>query len=394
MQQKKIYTVSATRLSMAYLEGFVQKGSALYATDDAGSGKHFVILDRFCSYEKETKWGRFCCKGGLPPNSTLRIYAFSCDAKPQQAAELNRYFHDSSVLWSEKLAYFVRDGEQFVGHEDVLLYNLTGEYLWIAVEVEEGIRRSETKDAGVSRLSDMRLDTQGDNFLWTFPEIYQEEGGFFHRYLSIFSSIYQDMSEQIANLDRLLDIDETPVPFLLELAEWLGFSAEGDFPDEEMLRRLVKELYGLNRIKGTKEVIRRLTGIVLGAKTCRQLLIIERNRLEGHIPDNVRATYQRLYGSGMHDVTILVKHGADERLHSQLMYLIRQFKPARSHIRLVFSQQCSSLDSYCYLDFNAALSRKGHARTDRGSRMDGTVFMRSPMQGKYAAKAAHGARGE
>ena len=58
---------------MAYLEGFVQKGSALYATDDAGSGKHFVILDRFCSYEKETKWGRFCCKGGLPPNSTLRI---------------------------------------------------------------------------------------------------------------------------------------------------------------------------------------------------------------------------------------------------------------------------------------------------------------------------------
>jgi phage tail-like protein len=285
-------------------------------------------------------------------------------------------------LWSEKLAYFVRDGEQFVGHEDVLLYNLTGEYLWIAVEVEEGIRRSETEDAGVSRLSDMRLDTQGDNFLWTFPEIYQEEGGFFHRYLSIFSSIYQDMSEQIANLDRLLDIDETPVPFLLELAEWLGFSAEGDFPDEEMLRRLVKELYGLNRIKGTKEVIRRLTGIVLGAKTCRQLLIIERNRLEGHIPDNVRATYQRLYGSGMHDVTILVKHGADERLHSQLMYLIRQFKPARSHIRLVFSQQCSSLDSYCYLDFNAALSRKGHARTDRGSRMDGTVFMRSPMQGK------------
>lgn len=60
------------------------------------------------------------------------------------------------------------------------------------------------------------------------------------------------MSEQIANLDRLLDIDETPVPFLLELAEWLGFSAEGDFPDEEMLRRLVKELYGLNRIKGTR----------------------------------------------------------------------------------------------------------------------------------------------
>lgn len=374
MQQKKIYTVSATRLSMAYFEGFVQKGSALYATDDAGDGKHFVILNRFCSYEKEAKWGRFCCKSELPPNSTLKIYAFSCDAQPQQAEELNRYFHDSSVLWSEKLACFVRDGEQFVGHENVLLYNLTGEYLWIAVEVEEGIRRSETEDAGISRLSDMRLDTQGDNFLWTFPEIYQEEGGFFHRYLSIFSSIYQDMSEQIANLDRLLDIDETPVPFLLELAQWLGFSAEGDFPDEEMLRRLVKELYELNRIKGTKEVIRRLTGIVLGAEACRHLLIIERNRLEGHIPDNVRTTYQKLYGSGMHDVTILVKHAADERLHSQLMYLIRQFKPARSHIRLVFSRQCSSLDSYCYLDFNAALSRKGYARMDGGSRMGGTVF--------------------
>ncbi|MDE7323224.1 MAG: hypothetical protein K2N73_11000 [Lachnospiraceae bacterium] len=371
MQHKKIYTVSGTKLSMAYFEGFVQNGSALYTAENAVGGKHFVILNRFCSYEQETKWGRFSCKSKLTPNSTLKIYAFSCDAQPQQAEELNRYFHNGDVPWSKKLAHFTQDGESFVGHEDILLYNLTGEYLWIAVEIERGIN----KDVVGCMLYDMRLDTQGDNFLWTFPEIYQEEGGFFHRYLSIFSSIYQDMSDQIANLDRLLDIDKTPFPFLLELAEWLGFASEGDFPDEEMLRRLVKELYYLNRIKGTKEVIRRLTDIVLGGEALNNLLIIERNRLEGYIPDNVRMTYQKLYGSSMHEVTILVKHVADKRRHSQLMYLIKQFKPARSNIRLVFSQQCSNLDSYCFLDFNAALFRKGYAHMDKDSRMGGKTFL-------------------
>lgn len=381
MQSKKVYTLNETKLAMAYFEGFTQTGSALRA---AGS-RPFVILNRFCSYEKGTRWGRFHCKSALSQSSILKIYAFSSDAESAQAEELNRYFHDSSVPWAQKRACFEQEGALFVNHEDILLYALTGEYLWIAIEIEG----HETEDREIEdfeikdRLFDMRLDSQGDNFMQTFPEIYQEEGGFFHRYMSVFSSEYQDLSDKAANMDAYLDIRTTPMPVLMELAGWLGLEAAGDFLEETMLRGLIRELYQFNRIKGTKEVIKKLLYAVLGNKVPAErstdttsIFIIERSRLEGYIPDALKSTYQRLYGDCAQDVTILVKIPEDESLQLQVMYLLRQFKPVRSRIRLVFCQSCSKLDGYCYLDYNAALVQKGYACADDGGRMNGTVILR------------------
>ena len=359
MQDKKIYTITEAKLEMAYYEGVKRLGSVLYTQDDRRS---FLILNRFCSYEKDSRWGRFHCKASLSPSSTLKIYAFATDAGIEQAEELNSFFHDPGVQWKEKREYFKRDGVQFVNHEDVLLYDLRGQYLWIAVEIEE---------SGKDRLYDMKLDTQGDNFMQTFPEIYQEANGFFHRYMSIFSSVYQDISDEIAGMDRYLNIETTPLPVLMQIADWFGFEAEGDFLEEKLLRRLVKEIYPLNRIKGTKQVMKDLIQAVLGDEA----YIIERNRLRGFIPGDIKETCQKLYGSTMQDVTILVNRPEDEKLQAQMMYLLKQFKPVRSRIRLVFSERCNNLDSYCYLDYNASLSCTGYAHADDHNRMNGTVIL-------------------
>lgn len=359
MQEKRRYTISDTKLEMAYYEGFERVGSTLYAQ---GGRSSFLILNRFRSYERESRWGRFCCKASLSPRSTLKIYAFAIDAESGQAEKLNQFFHNPDVPWREKREYFRRDGKEFVNQEDILLYDLRGEYLWMAVEIEE---------SGDDRLYDMKLDSQGDNFMQTFPEIYQEENGFFHRYMSIFSSVYQDISDEIESMDKYLDIETTPLPVLMRIADWVGFEAEGDFLEEELLRRLIKEIYSLNRIKGTKQVMRNLIRAVLGDEAH----IIERNRLRGYIPGAVNDTYQKLYGSTMQDVTILIKRPEDEKLQSQMMYLLQQFKPIRSRIRLVFSDRCNNMDSYCYLDYNAALSNKGYAYVDNNNRMNGTVVL-------------------
>lgn len=387
MQSKRIYTLNETKLAMAYFEDFAQEGSALRA---AGS-RPFVILNRFCSYGKGTRWGRFHCKSALSQSSTLRIYAFASDAESAQAEELNRYFHDSSVPWAQKRACFEQEGALFVNHEDILLYALAGEYLWIAIEIEGHetedceIKGREINDceSAADCLYDMRLDSQGDNFMQTFPEIYQEEGGFFHRYMSVFSSAYQNLSDKAASMDAYLDIRTAPMPVLMELAGWLGLEASGDFLGESMLRGLIRELYQFNRIKGTKEVIRKLLCAMLGDKVSDErsiyaasIFIIERNRLEGSIPNALKSTYQKLYGDSAHDVTILVKIPEDEALQLQVMHLLRQFKPVRSRIRLVFCQSCSKLDGYCYLDYNAALVQKGYAGADGGARMNGTVILR------------------
>lgn len=360
MQDKKRYTITDTKLEMAYYEGFKRLGSSLYAQE---GGSAFLILNRFRSYERDSRWGRFHCRADLSAGSTLKIYAFAVDAEAEQARELNDFFHEPDVPWQEKRGYFRRDGVESVNHQDVLLYDLRGEYLWIAVEIRE---------AGRDRLYDMGLDTQGDNFMQTFPEIYQGENGFFHRYMSVFSSVYQDISDEIQGMDRYLNIETTPLPVLMQIADWFGFEAEGDFLEEELLRRLVREIYRLNRIKGTKQVMKDLIRTVLGDEA----YIIERNRLRGYIPEAVRDTCQKLYGSTMQDVTILVKRPEDEKLQSQILYLLQQFKPIRSRIRLVFSESCDRLDSYCYLDYNAALAETEYARADADNRMNGTVILR------------------
>lgn len=360
MQDKKRYTITDTKLEMAYYEGFKRLGSSLYAQEGRSN---FLILNRFRSYERDSRWGRFHCRAVLSSGSTLKIYAFAVDAGVEQARELNDFFHDPDVPWQEKRGYFGRDGVEYVNRQDVLLYDLRGEYLWIAVEIRE---------AGKDRLYDMRLDTQGDNFMQTFPEIYQEENGFFHRYMSVFSSVYQDISDEIQGMDRYLNIETTPRPVLMQIADWFGFEAEGDFLEEKLLRRLVREIYRLNRIKGTKQVMKDLIQTVLGDEA----YIIERNRLRGYIPEDIRDTCQKLYGSTMQDVTILVKRPEDEKLQSQIMYLLQQFKPIRSRIRLVFSESCNHLDSYCYLDYNAALSETEYAHADANDRMNGTVILK------------------
>ena len=111
MQEKRRYTLNGSKLAMAYYEGFVQNGDALYSVDNGGKdGRSFVIFNRFCSYESGTKWGRFHCRCVLSPGSALRIYALALDAAKEQADGLNRYFHDSGVPWMQKRAQFEQGG--------------------------------------------------------------------------------------------------------------------------------------------------------------------------------------------------------------------------------------------------------------------------------------------
>jgi phage tail-like protein len=366
MQDKRIYTINSSKLDMAYLEGFEKDGDGLKLVGDQQC--HVVIFNRFRSFEAGTKWGRFKCSADLSPNDSIRILALASDGSIQKADELNGYFHDQSVPWSSKRVYFEQSGTIFSNHNDVLLYDLAGEYLWLAIEIDKA---SVEEKSHQGRIDKIKLDSQGDNFMATFPEIYQEEGGFFHRYMSIFSSIYQDMSDELMDMERYLDIETTSVNALTEITSWLGFEARENFLEERMLRNFVGRIYELNRIKGTKKVMQEIIKVILD----QDAVVLERNKMENHIPTQERDIYKRLYGDSINDVVILVKHKEDEKLHAQLMVILDEFKPVRSRIKLVFSSEGRNLDSYCYMDYNATLDRKVNAAVDGKYRMNGMVML-------------------
>jgi hypothetical protein len=104
-------------------------------------------------------------------------------------------------------------------------------------------------------------------------------------------------------------------------------------------------------------------------------IVLERNKMENHIPSQNSEVYSKLYGDTIYDVVILVKHKEDEKLLAQMMVILDEFKPARSRIKLVFSQNNINLDSYCYMDFNASLDRKVEAAIDGKHKMNGTVML-------------------
>ena len=152
----------------------------------------------------------------------------------------------------------------------------------------------------------------------TFPSVYRERDGFFHRFLSIYSSIYNDFEQEIDDLPRLLDPETAQVEMLPVYGQWLGIDLSGDYLTEEMMRTFVREGYKLNRMKGTKRAIERILEIILREKA----IVIEHNQVksrleeeEMEIPDNFRK-------KGIYDVTVLVKRHLTEELRHQILFRI------------------------------------------------------------------------
>lgn len=205
----------------------------------------------------------------------------------------------------------------------------------------------------------------------TFPEVYRERGSFFHRYLSVFSSIYEDFQEEIEELPRLLDLDTCPAFLLPVYASWLGLAVGDNFLEEPVLRTLVKEAFSLNRIKGTKAALLRIARIVLGE----DVVVLERNVMGAYIEKEEVPQMNRLYGRTAQDVTILVGRPLTEVKRSQLLFLLEQFSPVRARLHVVCLKRACVLDSYSYLDWNAMVPWQGQGRLDREQEMDGAVCL-------------------
>lgn len=363
MAEVRNYTIGENRLRKGALEGLTLDGERLILTEGA---HHTLFLPAVNSYQENSMWGRFRLMAALPQSCILVLRAFARDAgetEPEKVKEADEYLLDERVSPEQKLKFFENANcVKVVNCKNLLLYDLSGQYLWLSVEII---------GAGEGELSGLYLESKGDNFMQTFPEIYQERGSFFHRYMSVFSSMYQELQDKIDHVEDWLNVDKAPKPLLHLFAGWLGLELEGEFLEEEVLRRLIKEAYGLNRIKGTKQAVIRLVKLVLGEEA----IVVERNLLSSHAKGEEEKLYNRLYGTGRQDITILINRKSDEKLQAQLLYLLKQYKPVRSRMKLVFYRDCNGLDSYCFLDANARLGYLTGGRMDENCAIDGSVIL-------------------
>lgn len=233
--------------------------------------------------------------------------------------------------------------------EDVLLYEVKGRYLWFCLEME-------LRDGEWACIRDLRIDFPKRSWVQYLPEIYQREEAsrvFLERYLGIFQSLYEDMTEKIEYSAGWFDPDSAPKEVLSWLAEWIALE-DAQIWDDRQLRCLLKNAMQLYRIRGTAEYLQKMICLYTGGEA----YIIENHQL-GRFRNN-RGVYERLkrlYGDHAYMLTIVISASQKntQKDRHTLMKIVEHAVPAYMEYRIIQLQQYIFLNQYSYLGINSCL---------------------------------------
>ena len=354
------YRLRNPQLRRGYLDHFHLEGDSLTTSADSVSAE--LILPALDSAIAGCEWGRISLRCKLSSESILTIRAFASDEnvvrRGDDVVSIDELLLDSAVPREEKEKLFTLfDGVAFSGVQDALLYGQAGRYLWLWFE----ILGEET-----SVLEDIRVYVPGDNFLRTFPQVFQTDNDFFRRYLSVFSTMYQEFQEEIDALPALLDLDTAPDEMLPVFASWMGLETDDTVITPQELRELLRFAPDLMARKGTKWAVERLVKQFVDG----EVYIVERNLL---VDDQLRGT--EMYGSTPFDFTVMIGKAVDEKLRLKLKFLIDQFKPVRSNCCIVFLEEGGGLDGFTYLDINGQVHENVPGSLDDGKALTGIAYL-------------------
>ena len=360
------YSIKKNRIDTGYVKGFICEDNGQLLLDDSET-EHCIFLRGIDGARQGAQWGRLHFNVDRAEDRLFSIYVMAFDSKVQTidrvSVNLDTYLTSPDISNHHKRQYLMSVGaSRFIGKSDILLYDLSGQYLYIAMLVA---------GEGNLTISDIFLDSVGDNFMATYPEVYRERNSFFHRYISVFSSIYNDYEKEIEELPKLLDIDTCPEELLTVYGSWMGIDLEGGSLSESVKRQFVKEAYSLNRMKGTKYAINRVLEIILG----KQAIIIEHNQLRSMIKEGKVYIPEGLKTQGVYDVTVMVPGVLTESLRHQIVFMLNQFKPIRTRINIMQMDENPTADSGTYLDINTRLPVEKGAELDGGLSLDSAIVL-------------------
>lgn len=359
------YSIDKKRIEEGLLLGFDLTKEGVLKTNQ--SEEHFFYCKAIDSTVEDSTWGMFRFSLEMDENMACIIHLtaknesyFYRENKPRKIEDFLCDERESNTI--KKKFMKMAEARKAVNEEKILLYDLKGRYLYFFIEII---------GKGEALLKEIKIKQQGDNFMNTFPEIYRERNSFFHRYLSIFSTIYNEFEERIEELPKLLDLETCPASLLSLYASWMGIELKEDFFSESILRQLVKNIYYLNQRKGTKAAIEKIVEIIFDKKP----IILEKNRMEDYIEASRYKEFERLYGRSNFDVTILIEEELTELKKNQLMFLLEQYKPIRCRLHVIGLKKTGTLDSYSYLDINAGIWEKFGAKLDSKTTMDSVMVL-------------------
>ncbi|MCM1106282.1 MAG: hypothetical protein NC355_04980 [Blautia sp.] len=230
---------------------------------------------------------------------------------------------------------------------DMLLPDVDGRYLWLEIRLFARGR--------ALRLCRVRICFPRHSWLSWLPEIYQEgaAASFLERYLGIFQSLYEDMTEEIGRFPTYFSSRQQEA--LEELADWLGIPGR-ELWNQKQLACLVADAARLSAVRGTAEYLRKL--LWLGVE--KRAYIAEYCQISPFFDGGAKEKLlRRLYAGNPYEFTLLVEAAGEREpaLEYRIGRIVELAKPAHMECRIVMLGDCIFLDRHSYLGINSVLGR-------------------------------------
>lgn len=333
-----------------------------------GEGVYYTRI--FDSGERLTEWHRLIVSGEFPAGSFCGITVYASDGKnlPGGLRTVEEVVSGGGLQDEKDALLQPCCAAVFENVCDMPLFSVRGRYLWLKITLR-------AQGEALPEIARIKICFPKHTWLSYLPEIYSEDlksASFLERYLGIFQSFYEDMTDRIADTPRLLEPSAADRELLWGMADW--FSVENrDLWNEEQLRYLVRHAVRLRGLRGTvagvKELIRLYTG--------EEAYVVEYHRIRPFFDgDKTERLLKRLYtGNRFVFAVLLCRRGTEQAWRlSLLKQVVAMEKPAHMTVRIILLQPYIFLDKHSYLGINSTLGQYRQFRLDGSCALDFSVI--------------------
>lgn len=261
--------VGREHLVVCRVDGVSIHARAQVAGDTAGLSADLLTPLLFApNGDNELRWQRADAWATLPAGTTLELrYGWIVD--PDQRAEAVKVSRDQRITEAERLARldvaidhwstpvtFAGSGASSAPVSFPLL-DARVQHLWLRVTLRASPR------AALPALTKLHVSYGGSAMLEKLPAIYrrtaEQPGDFLGSLVGVFEASSEDLDRKIDSLGSLVHPDTAPLPWLDELAEWLGLPWDDALAPAQK-RALLRAAGTLAGQRGTRAGLEALLG--------------------------------------------------------------------------------------------------------------------------------------
>lgn len=307
-------------------------------------GRAIYISKSVDSLENATVWNRLKLELQIPEDGIVRFSYFACDYKTVYhnncLVNIDEIIEDDGKKAEEKIA--LTEGlwiSAVPSPADMPLFKAKGRYFWFKLEFVA---------PDCSQIKKCKIYFRLDQISEYLPEFYRREENdfdFLNRFLSMFQGVYSDMDKEISNISRFFDADCADYQFLKWLSAWVAVD-EPHLWQEDVLRKFVKNAYGLYEIKGTKECM--IRAVMLYTKK------------KPFIVENCEASLYgdtKLYGDNIYSFAVIVDEESVPTAANvtELRRIVEYYKPIHANVKIVVLKSLFIIGQYTYLGVNTKI---------------------------------------